>query len=130
MVTGLFNQDEIVKIGTEYKTRLFYDDLMSISKGPIIVGNDVWIGFRSIILSGVTIGDGAVIYAGSVVTKDIPPYAIVAGVPAKIIRYRFDAKTIERLARVAWWDWPDEVIKSRLDDFLISGEEFSKKYYL
>lgn len=73
-----------------------------------IIGNDVWIGRRAIIKAGVKIGDGAVIGSGTVVTKDVPPYAVVAGVPAKIIRYRFDETTIEQLNDSCWWDLPDE----------------------
>ena len=69
-----------------------------------IIGNDVWIGAKAIIRSGVTIGDGAVIGAGAVVTKDVPPYAIVAGVPAKIIRYRFDEELRKALLAAKWWD--------------------------
>lgn len=73
---------------------------VSTTKGPITIGDDVWIGMNSIILSGVTVGQGAVIAAGSVVTKDIPPYAIVAGAPAKVIRYRFDEDTIRHLCKI------------------------------
>ena len=72
------------------------------------VGNDVWIGKRVIIKAGIKIGDGAVIGAGSVVTKDVPPYAVVAGVPAKVIKYRFDEKTISDLLESEWWDLSDE----------------------
>lgn len=81
------------------------------SKGDIVVGNDVWIGYQSCILSGVTIGNGAIIGAKSVVTKDVPPYAIVAGNPAKFIRYRFPQETIDKLEHLAWWDWDISVIK-------------------
>lgn len=83
-----------------------------VSKGPIIVGSDVWIGAQSIILSGVTIGHGAVVAANSVVNKDVPPYAIVAGSPAQIIKYRFDSNTIEKLLALKWWEWPVEKIKN------------------
>ena len=76
------------------------------SRGDVIIGNDVWIAQGSLILSGVTIGDGAVIGADSVVTKNVPPYAIVAGNPAHLIRYRFDEATIAALQRIAWWNWP------------------------
>lgn len=86
----------------------------AISKGDISVGNDVWIGVNSIILSGVTIGDGAVVGAGSVVTRDVAPYAIAAGNPAKTIRKRFDERTIESLLAIKWWDWPMEQIKESL----------------
>ena len=81
------------------------------NKGDIIVGNDVWIGFESVILSGVTIGDGAIIGARAVVTKDVPPYTIVGGVPAKPIRKRFDDETIAALEALRWWDWPAEKIR-------------------
>lgn len=75
------------------------------NKGDIVVGNDVWIGYEAVILAGVTIGDGAVIGTRAVVTKDVPPYTIVGGVPAKPIRKRFGDETIEALLRLRWWDW-------------------------
>jgi acetyltransferase-like isoleucine patch superfamily enzyme len=76
------------------------------------IGNDVWIGRSSIVLSGVTISDGAVVGAGSVVTKDVPPYAIVAGNPAKFIRNRFDDETIRELIKINWWTFPDSKLYS------------------
>ena len=75
------------------------------NKGDIIIGNDVWIGYEAVIMAGVTIGDGAIIGTRAVVTKDVPPYTIVGGVPARIIRKRFDDATIERLENLRWWDW-------------------------
>lgn len=84
------------------------------NKGNIIIGNDVWIGYDAIILSGVTIGDGAIIGARAVVTKDVPPYTIVGGVPAKTIRKRFDEKTIKSLLSLKWWDWPEERIAANI----------------
>lgn len=84
------------------------------NKGDIVIGNDVWIGFEAVILSGVTIGDGAIIGTRAVVTKDVPPYTIVGGVPAKPIRKRFDESTITRLQLIKWWDWPDEKVKAAL----------------
>ena len=84
------------------------------SKGDIRIGNDVWIGTHAIILSGVTIGDGAVIAAGSVVTKDVPPYAIVGGNPAKLIRFRFDEPLRQALLRIAWWNWPVAQIETAM----------------
>lgn len=84
------------------------------NKGDIIVGNDVWIGFESVILSGVTIGDGAIIGARAVVTKDVPPYTIVGGVPAKPIRKRFDDRTIEKLLSLRWWDCDETIVKKAI----------------
>lgn len=82
------------------------------TKGDVIIGNDVWIGIGALILSGVTIGNGAVVGAHAVVAKDVPPYAIVVGNPARIIRYRFDEKTIQKLQAIAWWDWPEDEIRN------------------
>ena len=84
------------------------------NKGDIVIGNDVWIGYDAVILSGVTIGDGAVIGTRAVVTKDVPPYTIVGGVPARQIRRRFDEETVKRLLELKWWEWSDERIKENL----------------
>lgn len=84
------------------------------NKGDIILGNDVWVGYEAVILSGVTIGDGAIIGTRAVVTKDVPPYTIVGGVPAKPLRRRFDDKTVERLLALRWWDWEKEKIKRHI----------------
>lgn len=78
------------------------------NKGDITIGNDVWIGYEAVLLSGVTIGDGAIIGTRAVVTQDVPPYTIVGGVPAKPIRKRFDDATIDALLALRWWDWPRE----------------------
>lgn len=80
------------------------------TKGNITIGNDVWIGSEAKILSGVNIGDGAIIGANSIVTKDVPPYAIAAGNPAKIVRYRFDEITINKLLKIKWWDFDEKEI--------------------
>lgn len=88
-----------------------------------IIGNDVWIGHGVIVLPGVKVGDGAVLAAGTVVTKDVQPYTIVGGVPAKFIRERFTRTVAERLASIAWWDWPFETIMERLTDFQSSDIE-------
>jgi virginiamycin A acetyltransferase len=84
------------------------------NRGDIVVGNDVWLGYKSVVMSGVTIGDGAIIGAYSVVTKDVPPYAIVGGNPAKIIRKRFSDFDIERLLTLAWWDWDFDKISQHV----------------
>ena len=84
------------------------------NKGDIIIGNDVWIGYEAVILAGVTIGDGAIIGTHAVVTKDVPPYTIVGGVPAKPIRKRFDDETIAQLLRSKWWDWSEEKIAQNI----------------
>jgi virginiamycin A acetyltransferase len=89
-----------------------FDDVKP--KGDIIVGNDVWFGYGCLIKGGVTIGDGAIIAAGAVVVKDVPPYSIVAGNPAKVVKKRFDDATIDRLLQIAWWDWDIEKINRHL----------------
>lgn len=83
-------------------------------KGDIIVGNDVWFGFDSLVRGGVKIGDGAIIATRAVVVKDVPAYSIVAGNPARIVKMRFDDKTIERLLRISWWNWKIEKIHQHL----------------
>lgn len=80
-------------------------------RGNIVLGNDVWVGYGALIRSGVTIGNGAVVGMGAVVTKDVPAYGIVAGNPAKLVRYRFDQEMIDRLQKLAWWHWPEEKIR-------------------
>lgn len=84
------------------------------NKGNIIIGHDVWIGFEAIILAGVTIGNGAIIGARSVVTKDVPPYTIVAGVPARIVRKRFNEDVIVKLLEIKWWNWSKEKITQNI----------------
>ncbi len=81
------------------------------NKGDIVIGNDVWIGYQAVILAGVTVGDGAIIGSRAVVTRDVPPYTIVGGVPAKPIRKRFDEETIARFRALRWWDWDQETIR-------------------
>ncbi len=106
-----------------YTFPLFYDeweldkaDVASAwdNKGNIVIGNDVWIGFEAVIMAGVHIGNGAIIGARAVVTKDVAPYTIVGGVPARAIRKRFDDATISRLESLRWWDWPKERIRREL----------------
>ncbi|GEM_PF-160234 len=94
---------------------------------PIVIGNDVWIGWNAIILPGVTIHDGAIVAAGAIVTHDVPPYAIVTGVPAKVIKKRYSDEDIEKLLKIKWWDWPDTKIKENLELFY-QPDEFIKKF--
>lgn len=127
----LFNcANHSLKSLSSYTFPLFYEewglnkaDVASAwdNRGDIIIGNDVWIGFEAVIMAGVHIGDGAIVGARAVVTKDVPPYTIVGGVPAREIRKRFDAATIERLLALKWWDWPEERIRQNLS-YLQSGE--------
>ncbi len=90
-------------------------------KGDTIVGNDVWIGYDATIMPGVHIGDGSIIASKSVVTRDVPPYAIVGGNPAEVIRYRFDEETIAKLLEITWWDWPVEKITNNLES-IVNGD--------
>lgn len=83
----------------------------------VTIGHDTWLGHGSTVLPGVTVGDGATVGAGAVVTRDVAPYTVVAGVPARTVRRRFDEATAERLVSMAWWDWPHEQLRAALDDF-------------
>jgi hypothetical protein len=88
-----------------------FEDGMPASRGPIIIGNDVWIGRNAMILSGVTVGNGAVVGAEAVVTRDVRPYAVVAGNPAREVRRRFTDEQVDALQELRWWDWPDSGIR-------------------
>jgi virginiamycin A acetyltransferase len=90
-------------------------------KGDIVIGNDVWIGYEAVILSGVHIGNGAIIGTRAVVTKDVPPYAIVGGIPAKEIKKRFNEETIQKLQQIQWWNWSFEKIQQFLP-YIMNGE--------
>ena len=99
-------------------------------KGDIHVGNDVWIGATSTIMSGITIGDGAIIGAGSTVTKDVPPFAIVAGNPGKIVKYRFTDDQIEKLLQISWWNWEENKIKENaMSMWSPNIDDFIKKFH-
>ncbi len=106
-----------------YPFPIFFDewnlDAKSITsawdnKGDIVIGNDVWIGYEAVIMPGVKIGDGAIIGTRAVVTKDVEPYTIVGGVPARVIRKRFDDKTIAKLMKIKWWNWYKEKIAKNI----------------
>ena len=88
----------------------FFNQSIDVLKGETKIGNNVWIGDSVIILPGVQIGDGAVIGAGSIVTKNIPPFAVAVGNPAKVIKFRFSQKIIKKLLKISWWNWPNDKI--------------------
>lgn len=122
----LFNcANHTLKSLSTYTFPLFYEDWELDKsevtsawdyKGDIVIGHDVWIGYEAVIMAGVHIGNGAIIAARAVVTKDVPPYTIVGGTPAKEIRKRFDGKVIEQLQALQWWDWPMDRIRKYLPD--------------
>ena len=105
-----------------------FPDLHAISKGDVSIGNDVWIGRNTVILSGTNIGDGAVIGAGSIVTKDVPPYGIVVGNPAILVRYRFDQNVIQKLLQIKWWDWDPDFVFENSEDLRGDTKYFVNKY--
>lgn len=127
-----FYYDTTSQIGYTYHLgEPLYNQIYKYPNGEsfyqVVIGNDVWIGSHVLILGGVTIGDGAVIAAGGVVTHDIDPYTIVGGVPAKAIKKRFSKDVIEALLRIKWWNWSTADISERYKDF-IKPEKFIEKY--
>lgn len=110
----------------------FMQDAASVSairrKATIIIQNDVWIGHGATIMAGVTLHNGCVVAAGAVVTKDVPPYTIVGGNPARVLRRRFDEETAMALQKIAWWDWPEQTQRARKKDFCLPAQEFAEKY--
>lgn len=109
-------------------------DIVNQEINTVDIGNDVWIGNRATVLCNVKVGNGVIIGTGAIVTKDVPDYAIVAGVPAKIIRYRFNKEIIDKLLEISWWNMPEEKIKKHIKFFQRSDitidilEEFNKEY--
>ena len=98
-----------------FQANIFKKSINAYEKsGDTRIGNDVWIGSEAMIMAGVTIGSGAVVAARAVVTKDVPPYAIVGGNPAQVIKYRFDETSIRRLLKLKWWDWTEEEVKNAM----------------
>ena len=136
----LFNcANHTLKSLSTYTFPLFYEDwdlqksdvvTAWDNKGDIVIGNDVWIGYEALIMAGVHIGNGVIIGSRAVVTKDVPPYTIVGGVPARPIRKRFTDDTIQKLEALKWWDWSYEKIKQSLP-YLLNGdiENLSKQKF-
>lgn len=98
-------------------------------RNKVLIGNDVWIGHGAVIMASIKIGNGAVIGSGAVVTKDVEPYTVVAGVPSHKIKDRFSQEVKNKLERIQWWNWSHKEIKERFDDFLLDAEEFVEKYF-
>ncbi len=109
-----------------FRTMLLRDaaNADAVTRGPIKIGHDVWVGTRATILSGVTIGNGAVIGAGAVVSSDIAPSSVNVGVPAGQIRMGFEAAQIAALSEIAWWDWPEEMIRAEIETFYSDVDSF------
>ena len=135
-VTILLGGEHHLDWVTTYPFSLLVDDAKGLggypyTRGDVIIGNDVWIGYDAMILSGIKIGDGAVIAARSVVTKDVEPYSIVAGNPARLLRLRFPEHIIEALREISWWNWPAEKIKEawpmlqsdRIEEFIRNNSQ-------
>lgn len=123
----------IISVLAETKTKVkdsneFTRKKEKIRKGQIIIENDCWIGHGATIMNGVTIHNGAVVGAEAVVTKDVPPYAVVAGNPAKIVKYRFDAETISKLEKICWWNWDDNKIRDNAFKFSQSATVFANTF--
>ncbi|CAC9976377.1 CatB-related O-acetyltransferase [Flavobacterium panici] len=123
----LEKNDEIVIDNIPYKVSDLSKKLQS-KKAGIVVGNDVWIGMNATILPNVKIGNGVTILAGAVVSDDIPDYAVVGGVPAKVIKFKHNQEIIDALNKINWWDWSDEKMKLNINDFYLSIENFIKKH--
>jgi acetyltransferase-like isoleucine patch superfamily enzyme len=103
-------------------------DKHAVTKGAVVIGNDVWLGRNSIVLAGVHIGDGAVIGAGAVVSRDVPPFAVVVGNPGRVVKFRLSEKQISQITAIGWWDWDSDVLKKRENDFLLPPDEFITKF--
>ena len=114
---------------TGYRSPITFADKPYFNEfpGTVIIGNDVWIGSHATVVDGISIGDGSIVAAGSVVTKSVQPYAIVGGVPARPIRHRFSEETINELLKIQWWNWDVPSLKQRFRDFH-TIEEFLSRY--
>ena len=123
----LNKEDDVVINSVTYKVKNITNQLPP-QKQNITIGHDVWIGARATILPNVTIGNGVTILAGAVVSDDIPDYAVVGGVPAKVISFKHNAIVIQKLNKIAWWNWDEKTIKKNVNSFYLPIEEFIKIY--
>ncbi len=136
LVGGQHHYEYVTQYAFVPHVQAIFDNVKYSDKSPkpIVIGNDVWIGRNAVIFQGVNIGDGAVVGTNAVVTKDVPPYAIVGGNPARIIKYRFNQGQIDALQEIAWWNWPVEKIKeamplmmsANIDEFILRYGKASK----
>lgn len=124
----ILQKEEKITIGRKPYIVKEIKEKLKPSKTDIIIGNDVWIGNGVTILPDVRIGNGVTILAGAVVSKNIPDYTIVGGVPGEVIQHKHSKDIIDALNKIQWWNWPDTEIKSRADDFYLPIDEFVKKY--
>lgn len=131
-VTFILNADHRMDTISSFpfKVKVLDEHVEGTSKGDIVVDDDVWIGYGATIMSGVHIGQGAVVAAGAVVTKDVPPYAIVGGVPAKVIKYRFPETMIEELLKIDYSKLTEETIKSHIDELYTELEDVGQLDWL
>lgn len=134
MLTAGCQTEEFINY-SEFKNSEWYFEGVQPKKEYIIekfrrvqIGNDVWFGQNVLVTNYANIGNGVIAGAGTVITKDVPDYAIVVGAPARVIKYRYLPREIEQLNKIAWWDWSDEEIRERYDDFYLPIGEFIKKY--
>lgn len=107
----------LMQNGQTFVEKNKFEEHLCVDGYNVVIGNDVWIGSNVIIKGGITISDGAIVAMGAVVTKDVPPYAIVGGVPAKVIKYRFNEDQIAKLQEIKWWEKPDSWLQSHANDF-------------
>lgn len=126
----MIDQDHDFSLVAQSATSILhgYTERKTRRRGSIVIQNDVWVGSGATIMPGVTLHNGCIVAAKSVVTKDVPPYAIVGGNPAQVLRYRFDATIIEALQKIAWWDWDEGTQRQRKEDFALPVEAFVEKY--
>lgn len=124
----LDKEDEVLINNIYYKVKDIVNQLPP-QKQNISIGHDVWIGARATILPNVTIGNGVTILAGAVVTEDVPDYAVVGGVPAKVIHFKHESNVIQKLNAIAWWNWDKNKIKTSVNDFYLPIEEFIEKHF-